>query len=285
MDFGLVLPSFGHLARVDAITAVARAAEDLGYSSLWAAERLLVPVPPNQSWSRRDPTAFEPLVALSYVAALTKRIRLGTSVIILPVRNPVLLARAAASLDVLSGGRLELGVGIGWMREEMEASKVPFGERGRIADEHIEVLRSVWQGRGHRGKFTQVPPMLFEPRPIRGTIPIWVGGNSDAALNRVARLGDGWIPMGSFEPEVLKLKVDQITEMAKGVGRKSRIGISCNHQFTERSLKDPQGCIHVVESYQTAGATQLLPRFECESTSSMLEMLTTFAQHVIPSFA
>jgi len=285
MDFGLVLPSFGHLARVDNVVSVARAAEDLGYSSVWAAERLLVPVPPNQSWSRRDPTAFEPLVTLAYVAALTKRVRLGTSVIILPVRNPVLLARGAASLDVLSGGRLELGVGIGWMRQEMGASGVPFGERGRIADEYIAILRRAWQGKGHRGLFVQVPPLLFEPKPIRGTIPIWVGGNSDAALNRVARLGDGWIPMGTFEPKALKAKVDRIAEMAEALGRKGRIGVSCNHEFSERSLGDPQGCIKVVESYQNAGATQLMPRFECESASSTLTMMTRFAQDVMPSFA
>jgi len=285
MDFGLVLPSFGHLAQVDNVVSVARAAEDLGYSSVWAAERLLVPVPPNQSWSRRNPTAFEPLVSLAYVAALTKRVRLGTSVIILPARNPVLLARAAASLDVLSGGRLELGVGIGWMRQEMEASGVPFGERGRLADEYIAVLRKVWRGKGHRGRFVQVPPVLFEPKPIRGTIPIWVGGNSDAALDRVARLGDGWIPMGTFEPKALKAKVDRITKMAEGLGRRGEFGISCNHEFSEQSLEDPQGCIDMVDSYQNAGATQLMPRFECESASSMVKMMTEFAHHVIASFS
>jgi len=285
MDFGVTLPSFGQLASVDNIVSVATVAEDLGYSSVWAAERLLVPVPPNQSWSQRDPTAFEPLVSLSYVAALTKKIRLGTSVIILPVRNPVLLARAAASLDVLSGGRLELGVGIGWMRQEMDASGVPFGERGRIADEYIAILRRAWQGKSHRGRFVQVPPMLLEPKPLRGTIPIWVGGNSDAALSRVARLGDGWIPMGTFEPKTLKAKADRIAETAKELGRKGRIGISCNHEFSEQSLEDPQGCIKVVESYQNAGATQLVPKFGCESASSMLTMMARFAQHVMPSFA
>ncbi len=284
MDFGVVLPTFGHLARVENIIRFATAADELGFSSVWAAERLLVPMPPNQSWSRRDPTAFEPLASLSYVAALTHRVRLGTSVIILPARNPLLLARATASVDVLSGGRLELGIGIGWMREELDASGVPFRERGKIADEYIEVLRGAWRGEGHSGRFVQVPPMLFEPKPVKGTIPIWVGGNSDAALRRVARLGDGWIPMGAIEPEALEAKAGRIADMARALGRKERIGISCNHQFTKRSLENPQRCIRIVESYEDAGATQLMPRFESESAAEILEMLAMFAQGVIPSF-
>ena len=123
MRFGISLPNFGHMAQVDGIIEIARKAEELGYSSLWAAERLIVPIPPNQSWSRRDPTAFEPVVTLSYIAGMTERIHLGTAIVILPIRNPVLLARAAASLDVLSGGRFELGVGVGWMREEMRGRR------------------------------------------------------------------------------------------------------------------------------------------------------------------
>ena len=116
MKFGTSLPSFGRLADVEGIRLIASRAEELGYHSIWAAERLLVPDPPNQSWSMRDPTAFEPLTTLSFIAGLTERVRLCTSVIILPVRNPVLLARVASSLDVLSNGRLELGIGVGWMR-------------------------------------------------------------------------------------------------------------------------------------------------------------------------
>lgn len=284
MRFGISLPNFGHMAQVDGIIEIARKAEEFGYSSLWAAERLIVPIPPNQSWSRRDPTAFEPVVTLSYIAGMTERIHLGTSIVILPIRNPVLLARAAASLDVLSGGRFELGVGVGWMREEMRASNVVFCQRGKIMDEYITMMREVWHGNGYHGKFVSVPSNLFEPKPVRGTIPIWVGGNSDAALRRVARLGDGWVPMGSIEPDELRVKVDRILEMAADYGRKGDICISCNHYFTPESLGDTKACLNTIESYSSAGATQLIPRFECETAGEMVELMETFAREVLPSF-
>jgi probable F420-dependent oxidoreductase len=284
VEFGISLPSFGHLASPGAIAQVATRADELGYSTVWAAERLMVPVPPNQPWSRRDPTAFEPLVTLSHVAGITERIQLGTSVVILPVRNPVLLARAAASLDVLSGGRLVLGIGIGWMREEMEVSKVPFGKRGKIADEHIRIMRKVWRGKGHDGRFATVPENLFEPRPVGGSIPIWVGGNSDAGLRRVARLGDGWIPMGTFTPVELRAKVDRMRQTARGKGRSGDIGVLCNHPFDAESIGDVGECARVIESYASSGASQMVPRFDCDSVPEIIELMERFAADVMPSF-
>lgn len=284
MRFGIPVANFGSMASRDHMLAIASTAEELGYNSLWVAERLLVPIPPNQPWSRRNPTAFEPLVTLSHLAAATTEIHLGTSVVILPVRNPVLLARMAASLDVLSQGRLELGVGIGWMREEMEVSGVPFRLRGRMADEYIQAMRHLWKGRGYKGEFVSIPPNLFQPKPVRGEIPIWVGGDSDAALRRAARLGDGWIPMGTHSPEGLRRSAERISEMAAEAGREG-IEVSCNQSFTQGSLKHEQACIDLVESFSSAGATQLIPRFQAESLPELVQLMEAFAQGVLPSFS
>jgi probable F420-dependent oxidoreductase len=284
MEFGISLPSFGHLADPDGIRTTAIGAERLGYSSIWAAERLLVPDPPNQSWSQRDPTAFEPLTTLSLIAGITERIKLCTSVIILPVRNPVLLARMASSLDVLSNGRLELGIGVGWMREEMEVSGVDFGGRGRISDEYVQAMRKIWQGESFEGRYLKIPTHLFSPRPIRGTIPIWIGGNSDAALRRVGRLGDGWIPMGSLAPEELVDRIGVIRKISESEGRRDRIDICCNHGFNRAQLSDTNGCLKILEEYAIAGATHLIPRFEGDFISETMDLMEIFSETVMSSY-
>ena len=280
MEFGVSLPNFGHLASVTNMRQVAQVADSLGFDSLWAAERLLVPIPPNQSWSRRNPTAFEPMVTLANMAAVTESVRLCTSVVILPVRNPVLLARMAASLDVLSGGRLELGLGVGWMREEMEISNVSYGKRGRITDEYIRVLRSVWSAQPHDGDYVKVPPHLFEPKPLRGRIPIWIGGNSDAALRRAAQLGDGWIPMGELAPDEIARGAEKM-RMWAGDGREARI--ACSVGIDDGSLEQTGRLSQLLEEYSSAGASQVIARFD-EDVPVRLHMMERFAEEIMKSF-
>jgi probable F420-dependent oxidoreductase len=284
MEFGISLPSFGHLADPDGIRATATSAEELGFSSLWAAERLLVPDPPNQSWSQRNPTAFEPLTTLSLIAGITDEIKLCTSVVILPVRNPVLLARVASSLDVLSNGRLELGIGVGWMREEMEVSGVNFGRRGRISDEYIGAMRKVWQGESFDGKYVRIPPHLFSPRPVNGVIPIWIGGNSEAALQRAGRLGNGWIPMGSLAPGELADRNERILSISESEGRADKVHVCCNHGFSRAQLSDSDDCGKMIEAYEDAGATHMIPSFEGNSVSEMADLMEMFSETVMSSY-
>ena len=163
----------------------------------------------------------------------------------------------------------------------MDVSGIPFGRRGKIADEYIQVLRSIWRGRPFQGRFVSVPPHLFKPLPSRGTIPIWIGGNSEAALRRAGRLGNGWIPMGSHTPEELGDLVGIISETSRLTGREDPVSICCNHAFTREKLSDPRNCLDIVESYGDAGATHMIPRFEVDSTSEMAEMMEAFAEAVI----
>jgi probable F420-dependent oxidoreductase len=172
------------------LAEAARAAEDAGADDLWVSDHMLLP-----AGSRRPPESFhDPLTVLTWAAAVTRHAGLGTSVLVAPYRPPVILAKALASLDALSGGRVIAGLGSGWMREEFAALGVPFGERGARTDEAIRLCRELWRG-GTRfaGRFTQVDGLRLSPPPARpGGPPVWVGGNSDAGLRRAARLGDGW---------------------------------------------------------------------------------------------
>src|SRR5215510_5460063 len=203
VEFGCHLPVFGPVAtRVNLLT-FAREMESLGYESLWASDHVVVPhairsrYPYNATGQfplPPDATFLEPLTALGMVAAVTERVRLGTTVLVLPHRHPVLAAKALATLDHLSGGRVILGAGVGWMREEIELLGAPFDRRGAWTDEAIHVMRACWryERTQFRGEFFAFDDVGVFPKLTRGDIPIWIGGHTPRALKRVATLGDGW---------------------------------------------------------------------------------------------
>ncbi len=210
MRLGLHAIGIGSGARRDVIDAVARAGGASGFATLWAGEHLVmvdrpasrypysqdgaIAVPASADW-------LDPLVALSFAAAATRSITLATGVLLLPEHNAVMLAKQAASLDVLSGGRLSLGfgfgvgVGVGWSREEFAALGIPFERHGARAAEYLHAMRVLWRDdvASFDGEFVSFSDVRVNPRPVRDRrIPVIVGGNSDAALRRVATMGDGW---------------------------------------------------------------------------------------------
>jgi len=231
MRFGIIAPyALGPIAEPGFALAFARLVEELGFESLWTVEHVVMvqeyastyPYDP----SGRSPFSAEvsqpdPLVWLAYVAAGTARIRLATGVLILPQRNPLILAKEAATLDRLSGGRLELGIGVGWVREESQALGVAFDDRGRRADEWIDVMRTLWREpvASFHGRYLSFERVTCEPRPLRSSgVPIVVGGHSKAAARRAGRLGDGFYPLGvSFEKLTELRRV--MTEEAEAHGR------------------------------------------------------------------
>lgn len=220
MELGVILPNSGAFADPQAILAVAEAAEALGFDALWTADHLVLPIETQTSYPyvrgakiRLDPSHafFEPLIALAAVATKTTRIRLGVSVYLAALRHPIAVAKQVASLDRLSNGRMILGVGAGWIPEEYATLGIPFAERGRFLDEHIEAMRTLWRDDAPRyaGKHYRFDGIGFEPKPLRRDVPIWVGGNSPAARRRAARLGDGWhvidMPMAELEAGISAL--------------------------------------------------------------------------------
>jgi probable F420-dependent oxidoreductase len=187
---GIHLPQFRVAVPGDALAAASRDAEEAGADDLWVSDHVVVP-----AGSRSPPEVFhDPLTVLTWAAAATRRAGLGTSVLVAPYRHPALLAKALASLDALSGGRVICGIASGWMESEFAALGVPFRERGRRTDATIAILRRLWAGAGdYAWEGARVEGVALLPGPARpGGPPVWVGGDSDAGIRRAVRLGDGW---------------------------------------------------------------------------------------------
>jgi probable F420-dependent oxidoreductase len=215
MQFGVCLPHRWKYASAQLIADVAQEAESLRFDSVWVTDHVIVPV----HHVERGHIFYEALMTLAFVSSITRTVALGTTVLATPTRNPVVLAREVATLDALSGGRVILGVGTGWIREELEAVGVAWTERGRFLDEGIKVLRHLWSQEGpisFSGRYTNFREMLFEPKPARrGGPPIWVGGMTDPSLRRVARTADGWLPWAVSNEELAE-GAEKIRAMSGG---------------------------------------------------------------------
>ncbi len=208
MQFGLNIPPRGPLAGRDALVAVARRAEALGFAYLTVPDHIVVPSDIRSRYPYAEDGTFpgaagefaEPLAVMAFLGAATERIRLMTSVLVVPHRPAVLTAKLLATIDQLTGGRVTLGVGAGWMREEFEAiGAPPFEARGRVTDEYIAAFRELWTSEAphFEGEYVRFADIVFLPRPVQQPIPIWSGGESAAALRRAGRVADGWYPVGT----------------------------------------------------------------------------------------
>ncbi|HEU5028511.1 MAG TPA: LLM class flavin-dependent oxidoreductase [Spirillospora sp.] len=200
MKLGVNVPNFGPGTDPERLRGWAQTVEGLGFDLLMVSDHVAV----TPDVAEQYPAPFyEPFTTLSWLAGVTHRVRLGTTVLVVPYRHPLLVARMAANLNRLSGGRLVLGVGVGWARQEFEALGVPFEHRGRLTDDHLQVLRSAWNDAGDYRS---------------GQIPIWVGGSSDAALRRAVLLGDAWHPL-RFTMSWLDEVVERLGTIAAAEGR------------------------------------------------------------------
>ncbi len=229
MKYGFFLPQMGAAAGPDALVRVATRAEELGYDSLWVTERLLCPTSPRTPYAGTAdgslPEAYrivlDPIEALTYVAARTSRIGLGTSVLVMPYYHPVMLARRLTTLDVLSNGRLRVGIGQGWSEDEMEAAGASLKGRAARADEFIQVLKAIWTTDPveFSGRFFKVAKSSIQPKPVQKPHPpIYLAAFSPGALKRAATLADGWQPVG-LPLEVIKQMLEGFRGMAKQAGR------------------------------------------------------------------
>ena len=204
MRFGVTI-DFGAqpVTSPEFLAGFAQAAEDTGFDTLWMGDHVVIPqrhgsqYPYGERMPYEDAPNPDPIATLAFVAAKTATLRLGTSVLVLPQRNPVVLAKQVATLDALSGGRVDLGVGIGWLREEFEAIGAPWERRGQRTDEHIEAMRALWTQpvASYEGELVRFRDVACDPRPVQpGGVPITIGGHSLPAARRAGRLGDGFFP-------------------------------------------------------------------------------------------
>jgi probable F420-dependent oxidoreductase len=232
VQFGAHLPVYGPAATRDTLLGFARRLETLGFDSLWASDHVVIPYAIRSRYPYRaagefplSPTTdfLEPITALAMVAAVTARIRLGTTVLVLPHRHPVLAAKALATLDHLAPGRVILGAGVGWMREEIELLGGPYDRRGAWSDEAIRVMRACWRDErtAFAGEFFRFEAVGCYPKPAAGTIPIWIGGHTPRALRRVAELGDGW-HAAFADPATLSTGLRELDEQCRRAGRDPR---------------------------------------------------------------
>jgi probable F420-dependent oxidoreductase len=218
MKFGVWIPNCRHLATPEIIRGAAVRAEQLGYDSVWVSDHVVVP---DANIVNFGETIFDPLVTLGVIAGATSRVRLGTTVLIVPYRNAVVQAKMISSLDALSGGRFVCGIGAGWVAAESAMLNVPFAERGAMTDEYLEAMQELWTNPApsFSGKYTQFSGLRFEPKPVQKPHPpIWVGGHSKAALRRTAQFGAAWHPINR-SPEELKAGRAEIARLCQARGR------------------------------------------------------------------
>ncbi|MDG1840533.1 MAG: LLM class F420-dependent oxidoreductase [Dehalococcoidia bacterium] len=226
MKLAVEFPNVIYREGPDAVANLARAIEEIGFDQLDMFDHVVMGHPTDD----RPPMAYpsnmpvlEALMTLSYVAAATSTIGLGTEILILPQRQPTLVARQVNTLDILSGGRVRLGVGVGWQQSEYEALGVNFTERGKMMDEAIDFIKTWWQEENvsYHGKFYEANNMAMEPNSPQGAnIPVWIGGNSEAALKRAGRIGDGWMASGSADDyEKMSSAIERIKSYAEEFSR------------------------------------------------------------------
>jgi probable F420-dependent oxidoreductase len=220
VKIGFALPVSGSWATPDNVVHIARRAEELGYDSLWTFQRLLSDV--DGAWGEVYRRVTDPLVTLGFVAAITERIRLGVAVINMPFTTPIQLAKQAATVDILSRGRLDLGVGLGWVDQEYVASGVTKERVGRRGEDFVAALKALWTDAvvSHDGEFYQVPPARAEPKPVQSPHPpILIGGAAPAALRRAGRIADGWVSSSRVDLRALGESVAVVRQGASEAGR------------------------------------------------------------------
>jgi probable F420-dependent oxidoreductase len=302
--FGWSLQGRGALADRAAITTLARRAEALGYDSIWVTDRLVIPETPTKEYPYSPTGSFplgpdepwlEALTAVTYLATITERIQVGTSVLVIPYRNPIYTARALATADHLSGGRIILGAGIGWWREEFAVVGVPFEDRAARTLEALRLMKEMWtQPRLHHAGVGAVGGL--RPQPARRPhIPIWIGGHSEAALRRVVAVADGWHPLGlrppvALHPPELAAKVRQLRELARAAGRDPAaitIAFKGPLRFDDAAgttrpplTGSPAQIGEDLRAYVEAGVEHFVLDFSVPTVPAMVEVLERFAAEV-----
>jgi probable F420-dependent oxidoreductase len=295
MDIGCHLPNQGPLATREAIVTFAREAERREVASLWVSDHVVFPRTATGSYPGGrfphppDKPYLEPVTVLTAAAVSTERARLGSSVFILGHRHPVVMAKMLASIDVLSGGRLICGVGVGWWKEELEILGVPFHARGRQADEALKVFKALWtmDNPAFDGEFFHFRDIGFAPKPVQKPHPpIWVGGDSPGAFRRVVTLGDGWHAT-SKSPAQLGEALGRLRAAADAAGRRwETITLSLRFSLSDELLaQGRQAVIDQLGEYKRLGLSHVLLDFRRDDLTQMLDILDLVTGTIRPGLA
>ena len=315
--FGQSLPTTGANATPENIRTVAQRAENLGFDSVWVSDHLVIPhqIGSNYPYTHDGATPFSPrgtyfdaIGALTFVAGCTQRLRLATNVLIVPYRNPVITAKQLATLDVLSGGRLILGVGVGWMKEEFEYLGLDtYEQRGAVTDEYIQLYQELWSSEDpeFQGEYYQVSGAGFYPKPVQKPHPpFWVGGHSGPAMRRAAKYCDGWVPYGArptptsggrtiLEPDQMAASIARMRTLTSRFGRPEdavEIVMLCAIGFDDaatgpdrtRLTGSTEQIVEDLRKYREVGVQTFLVGFPSRSFAESGENAERFSREVMP---
>jgi probable F420-dependent oxidoreductase len=303
MKFGIVIPLHRD---VDVLVnlELAKKAEKLGFDSIWISDHVVLPVKYQERFSK---ILYDPFVILASIAAKTKKISLGTSVIIVPYRNPMVVAKMVSTIDVLSDGRVILGVGPGWMEEEFNILGIPFNERGKRTDEYIKIFKEVWEKDDPQfdGEFYSFSKIKFYPKPIQKPHPpIWIGGISKRAIARAVELGDGWHPVW-LSPDQMEEKIGYLKSVAKEketnldnfvFSIRNRLRILETTEVKKPNLSESRGqytfsfhgtteeIIDDIRQFESIGVSHIIFDLDVENDKEMFNTIEQFSKDIMPSF-
>ena len=308
--FGTSMPSRGDMASPENLRTLAQRAESLGFDSVWVSDHIILPRKVDSFYPyaadgvatfRPDEDYYDPLATLNFLAGCTQKIRLGTHVLILPYRNPVLTAKMLSTLDVLSVGRVILGAGVGWMEEEFQALGLDtYAQRGAVTDEYIQLFKELWtkDNPEFHGEHYQLSESGFKPKPVQKPHPpIWIGGHTNPAIRRAAKYGDGWMPIGLrppaiLEPEELAEKIARLRRLTVRAGRPEdavslcfSTGVTFDNSpgATRRMMSGRAEQIAAdLRQYQDLGVRNFILGFPGDSVAALDEAMEQFSKQVMP---
>ena len=293
MKIGCHLPTQGPLATREAVETFARESEQRHVASLWVSDHVIFPRTatgsyPGGRFPHPPDTAYlEPVITLAAAAMCTTRARLGASVFVLGHRHPIVMAKMLTSIDALSQGRLIVGVGVGWWKEELELLGAPFHARGRQADEMLSVFKALWTQDNPRfkGEFYDVSEVGFAPKPVQKPHPpIWVGGDSPGAFKRVATLGDGWHATSKTPPQFAEA-LERLKAAAATAGRRfETIELSLRFGLTDAMLaQGAQAAIDQLGEFKRLGLSHVVLEFRRDDLKHMIEILDLVTGEIRPA--
>jgi probable F420-dependent oxidoreductase len=270
---------------------ISKACEEAGFDSVWATDHVIMPAQLKEPYGQ----LLEPFVTLASVASSTERLRVGTSCIVLPQRNPILVAKQAAALDVFSNGRVTLGFGAGWARQEFEFLNADFARRGRVMDESIRLIKTLWKDEvvNFDGEFFHLKDALFLPKPVQRGIPVWIGGNGATAIRRTVRFGDGWHPVGidleGFAGGAEKIRrsrkdVTLSLRMTTDVRKKRQAYLGPNRERRIAVSGSPSEIRKEIDAYERSGLEYYCASINHPAAADIIADLRKFSSEIMRSY-
>ena len=295
MKFGVCIPHYGRPIDADGLTGMAVKAEEMGFDSVWVTDHIIIPhVIPGRTDIVYRHDMLEPLSLLTHLGAVTSKVSLGTSVVILPYRNPIILAKTIATADVLSRGRVIFGAAVGWMEGEFQALNAPFANRGLLSDEYIKLLKELWTNPTpeFQGEHFQVSEVTFSPMPVQKPHPpIWIGGRSRLGVRRAVEFGDYWHP-SQMGPEELAKNAAYLRRYSESVGRASppKLSFRGTLDFTSAPSGDERPPLHGttedviadLHQYAEAGVDHAVMEISGETYADKFRSMERFMSEVAP---